>query len=980
MAPTGTDERDDQGADGSAMQDVRTNQGVRPSDTTVGDADITLLSSADSIAPSVPAEPEAGTLDDHGPADLPPPEEPPDFDWDALERWSSYGLPVDNDDAWAKDSSDVALSPSTPDALDVQHVVASVDSWPATAYEDGDGRAPRLQEDAGPIEWIAEPPVVEAAAVGADSPLDWETGAAPPLGAAGGDADFPDDTTGRFVLDAAADGRSAPHVLETESVAWPPPASPPVAEFALPDLGPPASPVTSPLGAADDRDSAGAGLLWDPPVSENAAGGGESRFTILAPGLTPDAESTNVERSRWESKDAEEDVRLTIPAPVLAPHGESPDAEGLPWDSKDAEEDVRLTIPAPVLAPHGESPDAERLRWDSAPASDARDDLELAATHVARPALPRPAFSDTSSPASESAGAEVLESWWVPQVAEPAPGYRALASSGGPAPDTPSGRAPLSIADVGLTLGTGAQPATIESWWVPTVPAAQRGGLATTAAVQAAAEPMAVITGPVLTLVTRPGSESPLESPSEAGKAGSAAGAADAPDPSEPPAAAVARARAAMRIVTPSEAPAVDVLEATARPPNDPGNGVTQTTEPAEIRSGTLASVAERRPASDTTGQETVPDSADVAVATTPALPQPWWRPRDDQRLTEGDSVAAPTAGLDKPQRSRVEPRAQMPVASTLGAQRNSGPVTPGAPHRTDPKSQAPRPRVPRPPRPVPPVVHRRPATPATRPVFLFAALVALAFGAAYAAQLWLSGGSPWSSNRVPPASTPAAAPVAASPAAPPSSAPTPAPAAVPSSTTTIRPDPPVARPGTPRPTPRADVSKRGNGRPATKPQTRPRATSSRASPRPVSPAPLAATALAQTPLATPVLAASVAPRPAPPAAVVPPAAPPRKVFEISQVEVRPEVRRRVSPQYPAAARADGLEDVVIVRVLVTASGAPSNVQVLRGSKIHRAFDSAAIAAVRQWTFAPARRREQPVACWLNVGVPFRLAPEMGTP
>jgi protein TonB len=90
-------------------------------------------------------------------------------------------------------------------------------------------------------------------------------------------------------------------------------------------------------------------------------------------------------------------------------------------------------------------------------------------------------------------------------------------------------------------------------------------------------------------------------------------------------------------------------------------------------------------------------------------------------------------------------------------------------------------------------------------------------------------------------------------------------------------------------------------------------------------------------------------------------------------VDVRVEVLRQVAPVYPASAERAGAEDVVIVKVLVGPDGQAADVQILRGSKKDPDFDGAAMAAVRQWVFAPARKGGQPVASWYNVGVPFQL-------
>jgi TonB family protein len=64
----------------------------------------------------------------------------------------------------------------------------------------------------------------------------------------------------------------------------------------------------------------------------------------------------------------------------------------------------------------------------------------------------------------------------------------------------------------------------------------------------------------------------------------------------------------------------------------------------------------------------------------------------------------------------------------------------------------------------------------------------------------------------------------------------------------------------------------------------------------------------------------------------------------------------------------------VIVRVLVSQTGHVSLVNVLRRSKTGVALDDAVVAAVKQWTFSPARKRGEAVSCWYHVGVPIQRA------
>jgi protein TonB len=89
-------------------------------------------------------------------------------------------------------------------------------------------------------------------------------------------------------------------------------------------------------------------------------------------------------------------------------------------------------------------------------------------------------------------------------------------------------------------------------------------------------------------------------------------------------------------------------------------------------------------------------------------------------------------------------------------------------------------------------------------------------------------------------------------------------------------------------------------------------------------------------------------------------------------VDERPKVVRQVSPVYPEGAVAEGMQDIVVLKVLVGTTGRPEDIQVLRGSAKAPALDAAAIAAVRQWEFTPAKKNGQPVPCWFNVGVPVQ--------
>ncbi len=80
------------------------------------------------------------------------------------------------------------------------------------------------------------------------------------------------------------------------------------------------------------------------------------------------------------------------------------------------------------------------------------------------------------------------------------------------------------------------------------------------------------------------------------------------------------------------------------------------------------------------------------------------------------------------------------------------------------------------------------------------------------------------------------------------------------------------------------------------------------------------------------------------------------------------------APVYPPAAARRRQEGTTLLRVHVLPNGHTDRVEVLQTSGIP-ALDDAAQAAVRQWTFIPAKRGETPVEGWVNVPLAFKLTP-----
>jgi protein TonB len=111
---------------------------------------------------------------------------------------------------------------------------------------------------------------------------------------------------------------------------------------------------------------------------------------------------------------------------------------------------------------------------------------------------------------------------------------------------------------------------------------------------------------------------------------------------------------------------------------------------------------------------------------------------------------------------------------------------------------------------------------------------------------------------------------------------------------------------------------------------------------------------------------------PAPP----PPAPPPPKPTRADPINLPEQATPPVAaddnrqPDYPAEARAKGLEGQVILKIVVSESGAVTRVEVLRGDE---PFAAAAMAAVKTWRYSPALVEGRPTAVFRIVKIPFRI-------
>ena len=100
-------------------------------------------------------------------------------------------------------------------------------------------------------------------------------------------------------------------------------------------------------------------------------------------------------------------------------------------------------------------------------------------------------------------------------------------------------------------------------------------------------------------------------------------------------------------------------------------------------------------------------------------------------------------------------------------------------------------------------------------------------------------------------------------------------------------------------------------------------------------------------------------------------AAPPRGPVRPGGGIERPRKVRHVPPEYPAIARAVGLEGTVVIDAIIDPDGRVRQATVRESSPL---FDRAALEAVRQWEYTPTRLNDVPVAVIMSVEVRFTLA------
>lgn len=104
-----------------------------------------------------------------------------------------------------------------------------------------------------------------------------------------------------------------------------------------------------------------------------------------------------------------------------------------------------------------------------------------------------------------------------------------------------------------------------------------------------------------------------------------------------------------------------------------------------------------------------------------------------------------------------------------------------------------------------------------------------------------------------------------------------------------------------------------------------------------------------------------------------PPPEPPAPVEEkVTAARADANYLNNPPPEYPPVALRQGWSGTVQLRVLVQPDGRPETINVAKSSG-KKVLDDAAIAAVQNWKFVPAKRGDTPIEGWVSFPVEFNI-------
>jgi protein TonB len=93
--------------------------------------------------------------------------------------------------------------------------------------------------------------------------------------------------------------------------------------------------------------------------------------------------------------------------------------------------------------------------------------------------------------------------------------------------------------------------------------------------------------------------------------------------------------------------------------------------------------------------------------------------------------------------------------------------------------------------------------------------------------------------------------------------------------------------------------------------------------------------------------------------------------YRLGSGVVPPTLLKQVTPRYTADAMSKRIQGVVALEVVVNREGVPTAIRVTRS--LDPGLDGEAIAAARQWRFAPGRVADTPVEVLVTILLDFNI-------
>ena len=94
--------------------------------------------------------------------------------------------------------------------------------------------------------------------------------------------------------------------------------------------------------------------------------------------------------------------------------------------------------------------------------------------------------------------------------------------------------------------------------------------------------------------------------------------------------------------------------------------------------------------------------------------------------------------------------------------------------------------------------------------------------------------------------------------------------------------------------------------------------------------------------------------------------------FSLDEVDEPPRPVRSIPPEYPYSAKKNRIQGQVVVRMLVTSDGTPTNITI-HSADPPGVFEEASLAAAKRWKFQPGRYAGQDVDTWVLLPFNFEL-------